>query len=107
MQDILVNGRYRLLEIVGRGGMGIVWRGRDEMLDREVAVKQVILPDGLNDEQLTQLTQRALREARSAARLNHPGIVTIFDVADWNNAPLIVMEFITGRSLDEVIKEDG
>src|SRR5215468_5156770 len=103
----LVAGRYRLLDQVGRGAMGIVWRGRDELLDRDVAVKEV---------QITALTlpaeaevayQRTLREARTAARLSHPGVVTVFDVVEEDGSPWIIMELISGRSLDQVIAEDG
>src|SRR6185437_9275667 len=117
----LVAGRYRLQGPVGRGAMGIVWRGRDELLHRDVAVKQV---------QITALTvpsrgatprtpqpgpggeaelayQRTLREARTAARLSHPAVVTVFDVVEEEGSPWIIMEFIDGRSLEQVIAEDG
>jgi eukaryotic-like serine/threonine-protein kinase len=103
----LIAGRYRLQGPVGRGAMGIVWRGRDELLHRDVAVKQV---------QLTALTlpaeaelayQRTLREARTAARLSHPAVVTVFDVVEEDGSPWIIMEFIGGRSLEQVIAEDG
>ena len=103
----LVGGRYRLIEPVGQGGMGRVWRARDEVLDREVAVKEILLPHGLVAGQRDLLIRRVLREARSAARLNNPGIITVHDVAEYNGAPLIVMEFIKGRSLAAVIREEG
>jgi Protein kinase domain len=98
----LVSGRYRLHEPIGRGAMGIVWRGRDELLDREVAVKEVRAA-AEND----SIYQRTLREAKAAARLNHPGVVTVFDVVEDDGSPWIVMELVQARSLDRVIAEDG
>jgi eukaryotic-like serine/threonine-protein kinase len=98
----LVSGRYRLQEPIGRGAMGIVWRGRDELLDREVAVKEVRAA-AEND----SIYQRTLREAKAAARLNHPGVVTVFDVVEEDGSPWIVMELVHARSLDRLIAEDG
>jgi len=78
----LVSGRYRLLGPLGHGAMGIVWRGKDELLDREVAIKEVRAA-GLGTPAETEATyQRTLREAKAAARLNHPGVVTVFDVVE-------------------------
>ncbi len=98
----LISGRYRLQEPIGRGAMGIVWRGRDELLDRDVAVKEVRAAAD-ND----GIYQRTLREAKAAARLNHPGVVTVFDVVEEDGSPWIVMELVHARSLDRVIAEDG
>lgn len=103
----LLAGRYRLLSVVGRGGMGTVWRALDETLDREVAVKEVLLPSGLSDEERHTRHQRTLREARASARLNHPGVVTVHDVVDEDDRPWIVMELVQARSLQDVVDEDG
>ena len=103
----LIGGRYRLVEPVGQGGMGRVWRGRDETLHRDVAVKEILFPPGLDDGQRELLLQRVMREARSAAGLNHPGIVTVHDVAEHNGAPVIVMEFVVGASLAATVREQG
>lgn len=103
----LVGGRYRLVELIGQGGMGRVWRGHDETLDRPVAVKQILLHGGLIEEERDQLAQRLLREARAAARLNHSGIVTVHDIVLHAGAPVLVMEFLAGPSLAAVIKQEG
>jgi eukaryotic-like serine/threonine-protein kinase len=105
MAGRLVSGRYRLQEPIGRGAMGIVWRGRDELLDREVAVKEVRAAVTAAESQ--DAYRRTLREAKAAARLNHPSVVTVFDVVEEDGSPWIVMELVRARSLDRVIAEDG
>ena len=103
----LVAGRYWLLEPIGRGAMGIVWRGRDELLDREVAIKEVRAAGLTTPAETEAIYQRTLREAKAAARLNHPGLVTVFDVVEQDGSPWIVMELVLAKSLDRLIVEDG
>ncbi|MGI8328918.1 serine/threonine-protein kinase [Actinomadura scrupuli] len=100
-------GRYRLLSHVGQGGMGTVWCARDELLDRDVAVKEVLIDRWLSDADRGVLHERTKREARATARLNHPGIVTVHDVIEEDGRPWIVMEFVRARSLQEIIDADG
>jgi len=107
VRRMLIAGRYRLLEPVGSGGMGRVWLARDEMLDRDVAVKEFVPPDWMTDEEKTRLRDRTLREARSAGRLNHPHVVRVYDVVHADGLPWIVMEYVASRSLHQVINEDG
>jgi serine/threonine protein kinase len=107
VRRMLIAGRYRLLEPVGSGGMGRVWLARDEMLDRDVAVKEFVPPNWMTDDEQARLRTRTLREARSAARLNHPHVVRIYDVVHARDLPWIVMEYIPSRSLYQVLGEDG
>ncbi len=104
----MVAGRYRLDRIIGRGGMGAVWRGRDTLLERDVAIKEIYFPgadSGQVDPQDPRI-RRAMREAQAAARLRHQGIVTVHDVALDADRPWIVMELVDGPSLADVIAKE-
>ncbi|MCW7944947.1 protein kinase [Streptomyces hygroscopicus] len=101
----LVAGRYRLLEKLGHGGMGTVWRAKDETMDREVAVKEPRIPDHLPEREQANAYERMRREARAAARLDHPAVVNVHDVAVVDGRPWIVMELVHGRSLGDVLQE--
>jgi len=107
VRRMLVAGRYHLREPVGSGGMGRVWLARDEMLDRDVAVKEFVPPEWMTEEEKDRLRDRTLREARSAGRLNHPHVVRVYDVVHEDGQPWIVMEYVASRSLHQVINEDG
>lgn len=103
MQPQLIAGRYQVLRAIGRGGMGTVWLCRDEVLGRDVAVKQI---GALPGESATE-TKRAMREARSAAALNHPNAVAVYDVVDHGGRPWLVMEYVEGQTLADEISHDG
>jgi serine/threonine protein kinase len=107
VRHMLIAERYRLLEPVGTGGMGRVWLARDEMLDRDVAVKEFVPPEWMTDQEKDKLRTRTLREARSAARLNHPHVVKIYDVVHAEDLPWIVMEYVPSRSLYQALGQDG
>ncbi|MEV0613177.1 protein kinase [Nonomuraea sp. NPDC050404] len=92
---------------VGRGGMGMVWHAHDVLLDRDVAVKELILPYGLDQAGMQVAHRRMLREARSAARLTHPGIVTVHDVVEEDGRPWIVMELVRAWSLEQAVRQSG
>ncbi|MEV6593269.1 serine/threonine-protein kinase [Streptomyces acidicola] len=103
----LIDGRYRLLAKLGHGGMGTVWRAKDETVDREVAVKEPRVPDHLpdRDRDRAKAFERMRREARAAARLDHPAVVNVHDVAVVDGRPWIVMELVQGRSLGAALQE--
>lgn len=105
--DRLLAGRYRVVARLGRGGMGVVWRAVDEVLGREVAVKELRTFTDAHGPELADLRLRMQREARAAARVRHPGVVAVHDIAEVDGRPLIVMELIDGPSLDDVLGERG
>ncbi|MFJ6949734.1 serine/threonine-protein kinase, partial [Streptomyces wuyuanensis] len=102
-----VAGRYRLLDRLGEGGMGVVWRARDELLGREVAVKEVRAPSGLGTTEVRRLYARLEREGWAAARISHRNVVTVYDVASQDGRPWIVMELVRGLSLSEALAAEG
>src|SRR5712692_11057440 len=103
----VVAGRYYLQDPIGRGAMGTVWRARDALLARDGAVKEVFLRGASTPEDMQVRYERTLREARTAARLNHPAVVTIFGVVEADGRPWIVMERVQARSLEEILVQDG
>ena len=101
----LIAGRYLLIAEVGRGAMGVVWRGRDERLGRTVAVKELRPGVGMSGTQVRHSYLRARREARIAASLQHPNAVAVYDVADHDERPYLIMEYVPSHSLAEVLVE--
>ncbi|MFH8607700.1 serine/threonine-protein kinase [Streptomyces sp. NPDC018029] len=106
MQGLLLAGRYRLTETIGRGGMGRVWRAQDEVLHRAVAVKELTAAQFVQEADRAVLFARTQTEARAAARINHPAVVTVHDVLQYDDRPWIVMELVEGRSLADAVKDD-
>ena len=103
----LIGGRYRLLRVIGRGGMGVVWAATDEFLNRDVAVKETVRPPEFDDAEWDALRQRSLSEARLAARLSHPNIVGVFDILEQDGRPWLVMQLVPFPSLRDVIERSG
>src|ERR1700750_1691744 len=103
----LLAGRYRLLAVIGRGGMGAVWRARDELLNRDVAVKEIVWPAQLDAEERERARRRAVREAQLAARVRHPNVVGVYDIIEEDDRPSIVMELVPFRSLRDAVAEAG
>ncbi|MFG2801501.1 protein kinase domain-containing protein [Streptomyces pseudovenezuelae] len=107
MQGLLLAGRYRLADPIGKGGMGRVWRAHDEVLHRAVAIKELTAALYVSESDQAVLLARTRAEARAAARINHSAVVTVHDVLDHDGRPWIVMELVEGRSLADAVKEDG
>ena len=100
-------GRYEIASELGRGAMGIVYRARDPKIGREVAIKMIKLADQADADEIDSLRERLFREAQSAGRLSHPGIVTIFDVDEQDGVAYITMELVEGQTLDQYVSKDG
>ncbi|MEY9962364.1 putative Ser/Thr protein kinase [Streptacidiphilus sp. MAP12-16] len=107
MAGRLLAGRYRLESVLGRGGMGTVWRATDEILGRAVAVKELRFAVGVEEDERRRLVARTLTEAKAIARIRHTAAVTVYDVVEEDDRPWIVMELVESRSLSEVIRADG
>ena len=103
----LIANRYALEVPIGQGGMGVVWRARDTLLGREVAIKEVRLPPTVPESERNSMRARVLREARAAARLNHPAAVTLYDVINEQGHAFIVMELIHAPTLAQVVAKEG
>ncbi len=99
--------RFTPLEELGRGGMGVVWRARDNVLGRQVAIKHLLPPAGLAPDARRSMRARMLREARAAAQLDHKNAVTVHDVLIEQDSVLIVMELIRAATLEEMVKSEG
>ncbi len=104
---LLLAGRYRLGETIGSGGMGKVWRAHDEVLHRVVAVKELTAGRYASEADRIVLHARTQKEARAAARISHPGVVTVHDVLEHDARPWIVMQYVDGPSLADAAKESG
>ncbi|MGH3341680.1 MAG: serine/threonine-protein kinase, partial [Carbonactinosporaceae bacterium] len=103
----LVADRYALDGVLGRGGMGVVWRARDRLIGRLVAVKELPLPPAMATHRRDALRERVLREARAAGRINHPAAVTVHDVVAEDGMLYIVMELVDAPTLDELLASHG
>ncbi len=103
----ILSGRYRLVRSIGQGGMGTVWEAHDDVLNRQVAVKEVRFPPELSQSELADLRERTMREARATARLSHPNVVTTYDVVEEDGRPWIVMELLSTHSLAELLRDAG
>src|ERR671914_2619963 len=105
--DSFIADRYVLIAPLGRGGMGVVWRAQDAVLGREVAVKEVVFPPTMPEEDRRPAQARVMREARAAARLNHPAAVTLYDVVQDKGGTFIVMELVNAPTLADLVRRDG
>jgi hypothetical protein len=103
----LLSGRYRLGTVVGRGGMGVVWQARDELLKRDVAVKELVWPPHFTEAEQQVACRRAVREAQMAGRLAHLNVVRIYDIVEEDDHPWIIMELLAYQSLRDLVREEG
>jgi serine/threonine protein kinase len=102
-----IAGRYELTGRIGGGAMGVVWRATDRYLHRVVAIKEVLLQDGLDESKAEEAKSRAMREGRIAARLQHPNAITVFAVVEDGGRPWLVMEYLPSKSLATMLRESG
>jgi serine/threonine protein kinase len=105
--DRVVGGRYALTGVLGRGGMGTVWLATDRVLERQVAMKEITFSVELTDEERGILRERTMREARAAAKLDHPCVTTVYDIVEEGGKPWLVMEHVSARSLQEILETEG
>ena len=103
----LIAGRYRLISRLGSGAMGVVWQAQDERLHRTVAIKQLLLPSGMGHVETDEANRRALREGRITARLHHPHAIAVYDVAEHEGQPYLIMEYMASSSLATVLSRRG
>ncbi|MBE8516717.1 protein kinase [Amycolatopsis sp. H6(2020)] len=103
----MIAGHYRLVEHIGSGAMGVVWRATDVRLERDVAIKQILPQPGVSETERDNMRQRAMREAKNAARFQHPNAIVVFDIAEHNGDPCLVMEYLNGPSLSTILSEEG
>jgi hypothetical protein len=103
----LIQGRYRLEALVGRGVISVVWRAFDELLERDVALKEIVPGGALSADELADTYRRLFRGAKAAARVAHPGVVTVYDVIVEEDRPFVVMQFVNALSLKQVLAETG
>ncbi|MEQ0557633.1 protein kinase [Amycolatopsis sp. NEAU-NG30] len=103
----MIAGHYRLVEHIGSGAMGVVWRATDVRLERTVAIKQILPQPGVSETERDNMRQRAMREAKNAARFQHPNAIVVFDIAEHNGDPCLVMEYLDGPSLSTILAEEG
>jgi hypothetical protein len=101
----VIAARYRVVSRVGGGSMGVVWRARDDVLRRDVAVKELLLQPGISAQQADEARRRAMREGRITARLHDANAITVYDVAEHNGRPCLIMEFLPSTSLADVLVE--
>lgn len=105
MSGRVLAGRYLLTEVLGQGGMGVVWRAHDPKIGRDVAIKELRLPDWLDADEVARRSARMRREVRAAGRVRHPNVVTVFDIVVEDGRPWIVMQLLPGRPLTALIAE--
>ncbi|MEU8638322.1 protein kinase [Amycolatopsis sp. NPDC048633] len=103
----MIAGHYRLVEHIGSGAMGVVWRATDVRLERDVAIKQILPQPGVSETERDNMRQRAMREAKNAARFQHPNAIVVFDIAEHNGDPCLVMEYLNGPSLSTILSGEG